>query len=166
LRHRRPFRFLTALLAAAFLLNACSPSAEPNPPVVILATPSGEIELVEIFATHNPTLLTSGTPAPNVFPAGVQKIYLGIKFRTLSNAAERYNLNYELSYKGLKLETEFDSQPTSWKEQNTGLEVVILPLRRADGAAFGDGQYQAKLLVNGQLVALLNFAIGGATPTP
>jgi hypothetical protein len=44
--------------------------------------------------------------------------------------------------------------------------VVILPIRMADDSAFADGPYQAKLGIDGKLIALLNFTIGGSAPTP
>jgi hypothetical protein len=66
----------------------------------------------------------------------------------------------------VKLETELESHPYTWTEETSGSEVVALPVRRVDGSAFGDGQYQAKILLDGQLIALLNFTVGGATPTP
>lgn len=163
---RKTFRYLISVLALASLLSACSPSKVENLPVQIVATPSGDIELVEVFATHNPILLSSGTPAPNIFPSGPDKIYLGIKFKSPGAEASRFQLDYELTYKGIQLETEFDSQPTSWTEQASGAEVVILPVRQKDGSAFGDGQYQAKIFLDGQHIAVLNFTIGNPTPAP
>jgi hypothetical protein len=73
-------------------------------------------------------------------------------------------MNYELTYKGVPLETELESHPYTWTEETSGSEVVALPVRMVDGSAFGDGQYQAKILIDGQLIALLNFTLGG-TPT-
>jgi len=119
-----------------------------------------------VFATHNPVLLSGGTPAPNIFPSGLDKVYLGLKFKSPGEAESRFQVDYELNYKGIELETEFDSQPTSWTEQASGAEVVILPVRQKDGSAFGDGPYQAKIFVDGQMIALVNFTIGNATPAP
>lgn len=150
----------------AMLFSACSPPAANNKPVQIIATPAGDIQIAEVFATYNPTLLDSGTPVPNTFPSGLEKIYLGVKFNKQGQDISKFNLNYELDYKGLKLDTEFDSQPTSWKEQTSGLDVIIMPVRNKDGSAFADGPYQAKLYINGDLFALLNFSVNNATPAP
>jgi hypothetical protein len=154
------------LLALAILLAACNPKSAENEPVQIIATPSGDIELVEVFATHNPMLLSNGTPMPNNFPSGLDKIYLGIKFKKHGQDVSQMKMSYDLTYKGVELETDFDSHPQSWTEQASESEVVILPIRKVDGSAFGDGQYQAKITLDGQLIALLNFTIGGAQTAP
>jgi hypothetical protein len=150
----------------AMLFTACSPQAAENKPVQIIATPAGDIYLAEVFAIPDPTLLSSGTPAPVTFPSGLEKVYLGIKFNKQGQDISKFNLNYELDYKGVRLDTELDSQPASWKEQASGLDIVILPVRKKDGSAFADGPYQAKLFINGELSALLNFTVSSATPSP
>lgn len=162
----RPHRILIAVFVMAMLVSACSPQAAGNKPVQIIATPAGDIQLAEVFATHNPTLLDSGTPLPNAFPSGLDKVYLGIKFNKRGQDTSKFNLNYELDYKGVRLDTELDGQPASWTEQASGLDVVILPIRKKDAGAFADGPYQAKLFINGELTALLNFTVSRATPVP
>lgn len=157
---------LLTLLALAGFLSACGSAGVENAPVEILATPSGDIELVEVFATHNPMLLSSGTPIPNNFPTGLDKIYLGIKFKKHGQDVSQMKMNYELTYKGIDLETRLESHPYSWTEQVSQAEVVTLPIVKADGSAFGDGPYQAKIIIDGQLIALLNFTIGGTQPAP
>lgn len=159
-------QILIAICIMAMLLSACSPQAAENKPVQIIATPAGDIQLAEVFATYNPTLLDSGTQVPNTFPTGLDKVYLGIKFNKQGQDTSKFNLNYELDYKGVKLDTEYDSSPTNWKEQASGLDVVIMPVRKKDGSAFADGPYQAKLFINGELIALLNFTVSNATPAP
>jgi hypothetical protein len=163
---RKTFLTIAILLTLASLLAACSPSSAKNQPVEIVATPSGDVELVEVFATHDPMLLSSGQPLPNNFPSGLDKIYLGIKFKKHGQDVSQLKMNYDLTYKGIALETELESHPYSWTEQISQSEVVALPVRKADGSAFGDGQYQAKILLDGQLIALLNFTVNGAQPTP
>lgn len=164
---RKTLQFVLSFIALAVLLAACSPGEIENQPVQIVATPNGDIQLVQVFATHNPLLLDGGTPPPNIFPAGIDKVYLGLKFVSPGTEASRFAVDYQLSYKGLPLETEFDSQPTSWTEQASGVEVVVLPVRRKDGQALGDGPYQAKIFIDGQLIALLNFSLSNAvTPAP
>ena len=164
--HQKTLPILIAIFVMAMLLSACGSQATENKPVQIVATPAGDIKLAEVFATHDPTLLSSGTPVPNYFPAGLDKVYLGIKFSKQGEDTSKFNLDYELDYKGVKLETEFDSQPANWKEQASGLDVVIIPVRKKDGSAFADGPYQAKIFINGELIALLNFTISSATATP
>jgi hypothetical protein len=159
-------RILIAICVMAMLLSACSPQAAENKPVQIIATSAGDIQLAEVFATYDPTLLDSGTPVPNTFPSGLEKIYLGIKFNKQGQDISKFNLNYELNYKGVKLDTEFDSQPTNWKEQASGQDVVIMPVRKKDSTAFADGPYQGKIFINGELIALLNFTVSSATPAP
>jgi hypothetical protein len=164
LSQRKTLQIFILFLALASLLAACSSGSPENKPVQIVATPAGDIELVEVFATHDPTLLSSGTPIPNNFPPGLDKIYLGIKFKKHGPDVSQLKMNYELTYKGVPLETELESHPYTWTEETSGSEVVALPVRMVDGSAFGDGQYQAKILIDGQLIALLNFTLGG-TPT-
>lgn len=166
MKPRKTLQFVVSIFALAVLLAACSPGEIENQPVQIMATPQGDLQLVQVFATDNPALLESATPPPNLFPSGIEKVYLGIKFISPGKEASRFAVDYQLSYKGLPLETEFDSQPSSWNEQASGAQVVILPVRRKDGQALGDGPYQAKIFINKQMVALLNFTISNLTPTP
>jgi hypothetical protein len=163
---RNTLTFLLTFLALSGFLPACSPKGVENAPVQIIATPSGDIELVEVFAAHSPDIISGGQPLQNNFPAGLDKIYLGIKFKKHGQDVSQLKMNYELTYKGIELETRLESHPYSWTEQASQAEVVALPVQKSDGSAFGDGPYQAKILLDGQLIALLNFAVGGAQPTP
>lgn len=148
-------------LLLGLLTGGCARAEQPKELAKIVATPSDDVQLVEAFVTHNPMLLSSGTPLPNILPANLKKIYLGLKFNNLGTDVDRFKVDYRLTYKGLPVEATFDSEPASWREQGSGANVLILPIRKKDGSVFESGEYDAELLIDGKVVAMLHWRIGG-----
>lgn len=154
---------LILLVFMAVLLTGCQP-AQQSPSVKIVATPGGDINLVSVFLTTNPATIESGPEVQDVISSGTKKIYLGIKFQSLGKDVSRFNVDYQIKFKGLVLETEYDSQPSSWTEQSSGNLVVVLPIRQSNGEPFPDGTYEAQILINEKVVAEVRWQIGGQTP--
>ncbi|MFM8320302.1 MAG: hypothetical protein ACKOC5_05230 [Chloroflexota bacterium] len=145
------------------LLSGCQAAAPKTDPggARIVATPAANIELVDVFMTDNPMAYGSGTPMPTQLRTNLPKIYLGLRFRNTGPDVDQFKVDYKLFYKGLELESAYDSQPTSWTEQASGATVLILPVRKADKTPFEPGQYSAQILINQQLIAELTWRVGG-----
>lgn len=151
------------LVALAALLSGCQ-STQKAPSVKIIATPGGDINLVSVFLTTNPATIESGPEIQEIISSGAEKIYLGIKFQSLGPDISRFRVDYRIKYKGLILETEYDSQPSSWTEQTSNNMVVVMPVRQTDQKPFPDGPYEGQILINEKVVAELTWHIGGQAP--
>lgn len=149
------------ILLMALLASGCAGPSQPKELAKIVATPRGNVALVGAFVTHNPMLLSNGTPLPNILPPDLKKIYLGLRFKNLGSDVDRFKVDYKITYKGLVVDAALDSEPTSWKEQSSGANVLILPIRKKDGSAFASGEYDGELLIDGKVVAVLHWRIGG-----
>lgn len=157
---RRPISGLFfAFVLLAVVLSGCSVGSVKSP-VQIVATPAGDMDLVNVFMTTNPMGLDSGTPTPRNIPLNTPKIYLGLRFRSTGTNVDKFKIDYEVLYKGLPLDTEFDSQPASWTEQSSQSTVVIMPVRKADGTPFEPGQYEGRILIDGNLIATIEWQVG------
>jgi len=161
LKYRPLVLSLTVLALLTLLVSACSQVNE-KPYSRIVATPGGDVQLINAFVTHDPTQLDKGELVPSFIPNNIKKIYLGIRFKNLGTDVDQFKVDYKMTYKGLEVQTEFDSQPTSWTEQSSGATVLILPIRRADKTPFTEGYYEATILIDQQEVAVLHYEIGGS----
>jgi len=156
---KRQLIILSLIALLAMLVSACQGSEKPYSRIV--ATPGGNVQLVNAFVTHDPMQLDKGELIPSLIPNNVKKIYLGIRFKNLGSDVDKFKVDYLITYKGLQVDTEFDSEPTSWTEQSSGATILILPIRRADKTPFADGVYEAQILIDQHVVAELRYKVGG-----
>jgi hypothetical protein len=148
----------TPIGAPATVLPAGGPlPGAKGPRLVKVAEAGAGIELTGLFVTDDPDGVTKGKPPSQKFPSAIRRLAFVAVFR--SRPPDGTDVSVEAADKAGPLPA--GGGPSFTAENNaTGEFQVELPVRPR-GDSFADGAYQAKARINGKVVALLNWEVGG-----
>jgi hypothetical protein len=162
--HRKILRVVavTILMAAsaALRVHAAGPQGLPGvdgPRVEFIGTPPNEFEIRDAFVYALPDQAASRLDRPNRFPSGTAKLTLDLRVKDLPRLGTM--IRYEVLDNEGAVEME-DGYFSFARLQGEGVASLDFDLRPRLGP-FTDGPYQLKLFMNGILVVVLNWTIGG-----
>ena len=96
-------------------------------------------------------------------PSDSIQFVLGVIAQIKAAETTNYKLDYEVYNNAGLVETEIVGKPVNWTDPNNGQTIIMFTVRPKGQVSFPDGPYQAKILLDKKVIALLNWTIGTST---
>lgn len=156
---------VTALVA--LLLVACKPESLPGESglaVEYVGESPADFNITSAFMSPIPITPGEAVYSAKGLPSGVPQFVLGVIAHVKAAEGANYKIDYELFNNQGLVETEILGNPVNWTDPETGKTIIMFTVRPKGKASFPDGPYQAKILLDKKVMALLNWTIGSRTP--
>lgn len=144
------------LISAEAQVPKKTPPGASGPRLERVEKPPAEIELVEARIYESEEKLRSDAPLPQRFSAGISKLRLAIDLK--SDGPPKADITFEVFSDSGKIKIKdgyavYSAVPADRKYS------ASYPLEPEAGP-YTNGAYQLRLLMNGKVVALLNWSVG------